>query len=178
MKRFAFLVFVVALVYSCVTVNIYFPAQEVSKKASEIVKGVRGGSVKAKPQSFLFAIRKAYAGEVLTTTNATIRAIENRMRKRYVLLKSYFMEGYLGESINGFIVVRKYPVSLRERVELKRLVKADNRDRKKLYVEVARSLNIPLKDLPRVERIFAKKWQQTAPAGTYIQTPNGWVRKR
>ncbi len=171
------------LLYACVTVNIYFPAQEVRKKAKEIVNEIRSEKTNQQqnipPQSLFFRIiiPKAYASDVLNTTNATINAIKQRMKARYTQMKPFYQNGYLGETLNGFVKIYKQPTSLRDRLKLKKLVNAENSDRNLLYKEVAKALHIPSSQIDRVKKIFAKQWQDTAPKGTYIQTATGWIRK-
>ncbi|WP_025270725.1 DUF1318 domain-containing protein [Hippea sp. KM1] len=168
--------------YSCVTVNIYFPAREAQQKAKEIVNEIRGEKQKKnnnEPTSLfeLFFIHKAYAADVLNTTNAKIKAIKNSMKQRFAIMKPYYQKGYLGETLDGHLKIYTQPKSLKDKIKLKKLVAAENRDREMLYKEVARVLNIQPSQMDRLRRIFAKQWQDTAPAGTYIQTATGWVRK-
>ncbi len=174
------------LLYSCVTVNIYFPAQEAQKKAQAIVKAIRGNqqntdeSQPSKPQSFNFNISimpKAYAGNALNVTNAKIQAIKQSMKRRFGIMKPYYEKGYLAEQLNGYLKIYKQPASLKDRLRLKNLVKNENRDRKNLYKEVAKALNIQSSQIYKLQRIFAKQWQNTAPKGTYLQTKTGWIRK-
>jgi len=185
MRKIRFLWVLVALfVYSCVTVNIYFPAQEAQKTAKEIVNSIRGNvkvqqkeNKKPVPTSFIIFVPKAYAADVLNTTNAKIAAIKQRMRQRFEIMKPYYEKGYLGEGLNGFLVIYRQPKSLRDRLKLKKLVSDENRDRNALYQEVARVLKIQTSQMDRLRKIFAKQWQDTAPKGTYIQTATGWIRK-
>jgi len=125
----------------------------------------------------LFTVPSAHAANVLNTTNAKIAAIKQRMKRRFQIMKPYYMKGYLGETLNGYLKIYRQPTSLRDRIKLKKLVAAENRDRNALYTEVARVLKIQPSQMDRLRRIFAKQWQDTAPKGTYIQTATGWVRK-
>ena len=179
MKARNLLILLLAGLYSCVTVNIYFPAQEAKQKAKEIVNQIRGkaSKVQPKPTSFLQIIPKAYAADVLNTTNAKIRALKQAMKIRFQKMKPYYRAGYLGETLNGFLKIYRQPKSLKDRLKLKKLVAKENHDRNLLYKEVARVLHINSSQIDRLRRIFAKQWQDTAPSGTYIQTATGWVRK-
>jgi len=175
----------VFVVLSCVTVNIYFPAAEAQKTAKEIVDDVRG--VKVAPekknnqgsQSFL-GVGVAYAGEkALEVSNATIRALKKSMKERYPHLKPYLARGVLGESLKGFLVLRSMEgLNLKEKALVRRLMKAENNDRKALYQAVAQALKIDPSQMPRLGRVFAKEWERTAPAGTWIEVkPGDWQRK-
>ena len=69
-------------------------------------------------------------------------------------------------------------MSLAKRAKVKQLVEAENKDRMSLYQEVAKNMGIDPSRLGKVQKIFAKQWQKTAPSGTWIQTEDGkWVRK-
>ncbi len=174
------LVFLALTVLSCVTVNIYFPAAQAQKTAQEITEEVRGvkGEKKEKPQSFRW-VEVAYADQALEVSNATIRALKASMKERYPVIKPYLASGVLGESIQGYLVLRSTAgLSLRDRATVNRLMAAQNRDRKALYKAVAQALNITPSQLPRLRGIFAKEWQRTAPQGTWIEEkPGQWVRK-
>ena len=174
-------IFVLALLYSCVTVNIYFPAQEAQQKAEKIVNEIRGKINKnTKPTSFNFNIfiSNAYASNnVLNTTNAKIKTIKQSMKKRFEKMKPYYKMGYLAETLDGYLKIYKKPVSLKDKMILTKLTKEENKDRTMLYKEVAKALKIQSSQIDKLKRIFAKQWQDTAPSGTYIQTQTGWIRK-
>ncbi len=186
LKRY-FLVLVALVVISCVTINIYFPAAEVEKAAREISEEVRGlkpeGAKAPSPESgesFLrLGPKEAFAQQELLVTNPSIRQLKARLKSRYPKLKPYLQKGAVGEALNGFLVLRDLNgLSLRERAELKRLVEAQNRDRAALYREVMKALGVAPRDLARIQEIFAKEWQRTAPSGTWIEvSPGRWVRK-
>ncbi len=192
----AAVVLVVMALAACVTVNIYFPAAEVQKAAEEIVKQVRGSEAAPEspegkdesqqpgpgPVSYLIRIcpvSTAFAAQELTVSNATIRQIKARMQQRYGQLKPFFQRGVIGENAKGYLVIKDQgAVDLRSRALVKRLVEAENRDRKALYAAVAQALKIPASQIARVERIFAGQWQKSAPKGSWIeQQPGKWVRK-
>ena len=175
------LVFLTITIISCVTVNIYFPAAEAQKTAKEIVEDVRGVKVEKKkePQSFQW-LGVAYAGQAeLEVSNATIRALKGSIKARYPRLKPYLSSGVLGESLQGYLVLKETgSLSLRDKVLVSRLMSAENRDRKALYEAVAQALNIDKSMMPRLRKVFAKEWQRTAPSGTWIEVkPGKWKRK-
>ncbi len=176
---------VLFLVTACVTVNIYFPAAEVRKAAEDIVKDVRqqtpeqGEKSSQSPISSLFSVREAHAAVELTISNATIRQLKERMKKRFPSLEPYMARGLVGEGLNGFLSIRSLSgLGLRQKATLKKLVDAENRDRKALYMAVAQALNIPSSQIARVQSIFALQWQKTAPKGSFIEKkPGKWLRK-
>ncbi|MBW2029167.1 MAG: DUF1318 domain-containing protein [Deltaproteobacteria bacterium] len=162
--------------FACVTINIYFPAEKVESVAGEIVKDIRG----AKPgnetlpetkekDSFLHQIRvalltpsDAWAQDVTGVSNPTIRALKSRMKSRYSRMKSYYQKGTLKEGNNGYVsIANTKGLGLKEKRDLRALVDAENRDRRKLYEEVAKALKIDLSQVNKVAEIFAKEWQRT-----------------
>ncbi|RLD92862.1 MAG: DUF1318 domain-containing protein [Aquificota bacterium] len=183
-SRLLVLVFAVFFVLSCVTVNIYFPAAEAQRTAREIVNDVRGVKVVPekegeKPQSF-FWIGVAHAGEeALEVSNATIRALKASLKERYPKLEPYLASGVLGESLDGFLVLKNAQgLGLKERAVVKRLVEAENGDRKALYEAVAQALDVDESQMPRSREIFSKEWGRTAPPGTWVEVKHGeWKRK-
>lgn len=171
---------------TCVTINIYFPAEKVESVAGEIVSDVRGKNSKEdenskekkkdednekKEKTSLVpgALRvlwpaPAWAEEVTTVSNPTIRALKDTMKARYSEMKPYYERGILREGNDGYVSVKTTDgLGLKERRDLTSLAEAENRDRKKLYTEVAKALNIDPSQTGRVAEIFAKEWQKTLP---------------
>ncbi len=162
---------------ACVTVNIYFPTEKVESVADEIVKEIRGGSadVKMKEEQkkpgdsswfegvrFAFAPSDAWAADVTTVSNPTIRALKERMKRRFALLKPYLLRGVVKENPNGYISLGNTTgLSLKEQRNLKVLIGAENRDRDALYTEVAKALNIDPAEKSKVAEIFAREWMKS-----------------
>jgi uncharacterized protein YdbL (DUF1318 family) len=85
----------------------------------------------------------------------------------------------LGENNQGYVELRDQSgLNLKEKADLRRLVKAENQDRRSLYMEIIRANKLEARFLPEVERIFANSWRKKALAGSWIQNDAGtWVRK-
>ena len=162
------------LVFACVTINIYFPAEKVESVAAEIVDDIRGegkakekGLKDSKNSGFIKALwalapATAWAQEVTAVSNPTIRALKNQMKDRYTQLSPYYQKGVLKEEPSGYVsLVNTGGLGLKEKRDLKNLVDAENRDREKLYEEVARALKIDLSQTERIAKIFAKEWQKS-----------------
>ncbi len=174
---------------ACVTVNIYFPAAKVEKTADEIVKDVYQGVEQKKPpkpegsSSLMMLLawlgpRQAHAAGATTVSNATIRALKNNIKSRIGKLAPYFRSGHLGIDRNGFLALRHTKgLSVAQVAQVKRLISADNADRKRLYQEVARALNQP-QNAGKVQGIFAAKWRSEAPGGWWVQDNGGNWRKK
>ena len=161
------------LIFACVTINIYFPAEKVETVAGEIVDEIRG----QKPGNenplkdeksylnsrtlFAFFAPVAVAEEPLTVSNPGIRMLKQQMKARYAQMKPYYQKGILKENNSGYVsLAQTSGLSLKEKRNLTSLVAAENNDRRKLYAEVAKALKIDPSQVNRVAEIFAKEWQK------------------
>ncbi len=175
------------LAVACVTINIYFPEAAVQKTAEEIVDEVRKaeeeGKKKQDKEVMLFSfslIPMAYAQEEERVSTPKIRALKQSLKDREPLLLPFFEKGNIGEGNDGFIHVRNEDnLSLKEKADLRRLTKDVNSDRENLYSEVANALDIDSGQIPRIQKIFAKRWIENSRAGWWIQKEDGqWERKQ
>jgi hypothetical protein len=178
MKKFQKLLWTTAVVMAamlgaCVTINIYFPAEKVESVAGDIVNDIRGQEPSQKDNQsknhkglsiqirFALGTASAWAGDVTTVSNPTIRALKEKMKTRFQGLKAYYQKGALNEGGNGYLSVADTSrLNLKEKRDLNGLVDAENRDRKTLYTEVARALKIDSGQIDRIAEIFAKEWQK------------------
>jgi uncharacterized protein YdbL (DUF1318 family) len=173
-------------ILACVTINIYFPEATVKKVAEDIVEEVRRPAEKEKNnkaatvsmESFSF-VPAAYAQQETEVSTPAIRAIKESLKDRFPRLEPYFERGSLGESNAGFVEIRdESGLSLKEKGELRNLVKDENADRGNLYAEVARALNIEASQIPRIQKIFASSWIKNSRPGWWIQQEDGeWIKK-
>jgi uncharacterized protein YdbL (DUF1318 family) len=178
-----------SLVAACVTVNVYFPAREVEKKAGEIVDDIRLKEPAPAPTSpkssvgvfwaYVDNYGLVYAQKESRGSNPVIQALKAQIRERFPRLVPFFQKGGIGEAKNGYIEIRDISgLSANEKNELKALVEAENRDRRTVYLEVAKGMNITADQMSKVERIFSGKWQNSAEKGWWIQREDGqWVQK-
>ncbi|MDD2391266.1 MAG: DUF1318 domain-containing protein [Desulfobacterales bacterium] len=159
--------------FACVTINIYFPAEKVESVAGDIVDDIRGQKVpqndkqSKKDEGFFSDIKfalfssNAWADEVTDVSNPTIRALKEKMKDRFKSLKPYYQKGLLKEGGDGYLsVAGTGGLNLLEKRDLSGLVDAENRDRKTLYVEVAHALKIDDSQIVRIAEIFAGEWQK------------------
>ena len=165
-------VFFVSTAIACVTINIYFPAEKVESVADDIVNDIRGredapAGDEVQKHSRIRNLRlclgpaAAWAEEVTEVSNATIRALKERMKARYQQMKPYYAKGLLVEGNDGYVQAGDIgSLDLREKRDLKSLVEAENKDRKALYQEVAKALDIDPSQVGRVGEVFAKEWQK------------------
>lgn len=177
--------------FSCLTINIYFPEAAVRKTADEIVEEIRKSDEEEKEikksvpeekqgNSFSF-IPLAYAQEeVATVSSPKIRALKQSLRERFPKLRPFFDKGNIGEANNGFVRVRNESgLSLKEKAQLRKLEKDENSDRRNLYAEVAKAMDIDSSQIDRIQKIFAGRWIKSSRPGWWIQEENGqWVKKQ
>ncbi|WP_027177521.1 DUF1318 domain-containing protein [Maridesulfovibrio bastinii] len=186
---------------ACVTVNIYFPAAKVEKTAQSIVDDVYGTQKNStdKPQQTeqdqsssldrflaLITVRTAQAAELsdqelksLKQSNSAIRGLKHSIIQNHKQLEPYYSSGNIGISNKGYLVLySKKGLNIKEMAKLRRIIKEDNANRRKLYEEVAASMNIPGSEIAKVKDIFTRVWQKRAPAGWIIQDQAGnWHKK-
>ena len=159
------------LIFSCVTVNIYFPAEKVESVAGEIVDDIRDRKAPEKGsllkdrllQKALCALfsSNAWADEVTTVSNPTIRALKSKMKARYAKMKPYYQKGMLVEGGNGYVSLGDTgALGLKEKRDLNNLVASENSDRTTLYNEVAKALKIDPSQINKIAEIFAKEWRK------------------
>lgn len=161
----------VAGLYACVTVNIYFPAEKVESVAGEIVRDVRG--VKETPSKDdrksqwrlrLLALfdSSAWAQDMTTVSNPTIRALKDKLRSNYQQMHPFYQKGMIKEGNDGYVSATQADgLSLKDKRDLNSLIQAENQDRRQLYAEVARALNIDPGQVNKVAEVFAKEWQKS-----------------
>ena len=167
------MVFAAIALFACVTINIYFPAEKVESVAGDIVNDIRGNKPEEKDgqsnnnEGFLPEIRialslsSAWADDVTTVSNPTIRALKEKMKARFQALKPYYQKGALKEEDNGYLAMANTDnLNLKEKRDLQGFVDAENSDRKTLYSEVAKALKIDPGQIDRIAGIFAKEWQK------------------
>ncbi|MCD6296036.1 MAG: DUF1318 domain-containing protein [Deltaproteobacteria bacterium] len=167
------MMFAMITLFACVTINIYFPAEKVESVAGDIVNDIRGKKPPQKEKqsknhrgfsfkvSFALSPASAWAEDVTTVSNPTIRALNKKMKARFQALKPYYRKGALKEGDNGYLsVADTRGLNLKEKRDLNGLVDAENSNRMTLYSEVAKALKIDPGQIDRIAGIFAKEWQK------------------
>jgi uncharacterized protein YdbL (DUF1318 family) len=179
-------------VISCVTINIYFPAEEIRGAADKIVNEVWGngppnGTEESAPQqqdtpgSGLYKLltpANAHAAQDINVSTPAIRAIKASIKARSGELISFLNSGHVGLGHNGLLKVRDTSgLSLKQKGQVNKLVNAENQDRQRLYKEIAVANDFPNK-VGEVQSIFAESWRNQAKAGWYLEKPDGsWGQK-
>ncbi len=179
-------------VISCVTINIYFPAEELRGAADKIVNEVWGDRnnddqnnapqpQELKPGSSLLNLiqpASAYAAQDINVSTPEIRAIKAAIKQRSGTLIGFLKAGNVGVGHNGLLKVRnRKGMNLKQKGQANKLVKAENKDRLRLYKEIAVANGFPGK-AGEVQSIFAESWRNQAGGGWYLETADGnWVQK-
>ena len=161
------LMFFSLMIFACVTINIYFPAEQVESVAGEIVDEIRGqkpGDIKSNLLNrtfFAFLSPVALAAEPLTVSNPGIRMLKHQMKARYAQMRPYYQKGVLSEDNNGYVsLAGTAGLGLKEKRNLTSLVAAENSDRRKLYGEIAKAMKIDSSQVSRIGEVFAREWQK------------------
>ena len=188
--RTVFLAGLVLALLSCITVNIYFPEAEVKKAAEDIVNEVQGGDKnkdkkeEIKKETVAEAARFSlvpglYAQQATEVSSPRIRAIKESLKGRFEQLVPYFDAGRIGIGNDGNVqILKEDGLSLQERSILRKAVADENKDRKDLYAEVAKAMNIDASKVGDVQRIFAAQWIDSARPGWMVQRSDGsWAKK-
>lgn len=185
------------MLVSCVTINIYFPAAAAEKAADRIIEDVWGPDAReaapddaeseemsARPANLPVAIqvlewlvKPAHAQADININSPRINELKSKMQARHEKLKPFYQQGAIGLTDNGLIEVRDADaVSLRDRSEMQNLLKAENADRRALYAEIARANGQPDWESD-IQQTFARRWQQNAPNGWWIEKDGNWQQK-
>jgi uncharacterized protein YdbL (DUF1318 family) len=205
-KSVFLLVFSLALLAGCVTINVYFPAAAAQEAADKVIGNILGpdtgsaapapatstspassGAPSSRPEPLAVrmldaVIPAAYAAEPqanLDIQTPQIQAIEARMRDRYrSVMKGLLESGAVGFTHNGDIAIRDASkIPLAQRGQANQAVAAENADRAELYRQIAVANGHP-EWAQRMRESFAKQWISRARTGWYYQDASGnWQRK-
>lgn len=206
MRKSAFLlVFSLALLAGCVTINVYFPAAAAQQAADKVIGNIIGpeapgqapapSSSTQPPPSGAPAHREplavrllnavipaAYAAESqpnLDIQSPAIQTIEARMRDRFhSVLQGLLASGAVGFTHNGDVAIRDASkIPLAQRAQATQAVAAENADRAELYKQIAAANGHP-EWAQRMRESFAKQWISRARPGWYYQDASGnWQQK-
>ena len=181
------------LLTACVTINIYFPSAEAEEAAGRIVddildkteppEGDKGGSLDRGDSGIGgrlldFMIPAAHAAQPDFTINTPkIRKLRASMKKRHKSLAAYYANGSIGFSQDASVSIRSATtIPLKERNKVKKLVSAENSDRKALYKAIADANGHPEWE-PQVRATFARTWVEKASSGWWYQSNGAWRQK-
>lgn len=179
------------VIAACVTINIYFPAEELRGAADKIVEEVWGErNLPQDPATqppagnrgsllrWLSGPTTAYAAQDINVTTPEIRAVKDTIKQRSERLFPYLDSGHIGIGVDALLKVRTTEgLDLRTRGEVNRLVSEENADRQRLYAEIARANGFPDR-VGEVQDIFAASWRDNAQSGWFIELADGSWRTK
>ncbi|MBI4587097.1 MAG: DUF1318 domain-containing protein [Planctomycetes bacterium] len=108
-----------------------------------------------------------------------VKKIIESLKKRYPQLQTFFDKKAVGEKIDGYVEARdEDKLSLEEKKTLKKLIEAENKDRKNLYEQIAVLNKLEASRVKDIQAIYAKKWIAKAKKGWWVQDEKGkWIQK-
>jgi uncharacterized protein YdbL (DUF1318 family) len=151
-------------------VDVYQHVVKDLNSIEDMVSGSGSGSssnLQQKGELNLFVVC-AYAQEDL---GPQVQAAVNNRISRKSLLASWEAKGVIGENRMGLVEIRN---SSAADAQARQLVTEENNDRMTIYRSVAEKNGAPLQG---TQEANAARLQQDAPAGTPIETAQGWVNK-
>jgi len=194
-ERIGWLVMLLAVGCVNLTVNVYFPAEEVRSAIEEIESDIRSTEpsptsdlgfglrffAQYLPSKITFGPSAACAQNVvdLKVETPTIISIKKQRKERFKKIDPFLEKGILGEGRKGYLIIRdKSDLGLKERASLKRLVEEENKDRKNMYLEILRANDLSKEELERVEKLAAEAIRKVLkPHRWYEVKEDKWVQK-
>jgi len=145
--------------------DIYQHVQKDIDAIESIVSGSKDNKKAADKQSLLgIFVREAYAQEGLSPE---VEQAALRRKDRLIELSSWEAKGVIGENKNGLVEIRN---SQGADSAAGQIVAGENADRMIIYQSVANKNGTSVEE---VQKLYAKRLQTNAPAGTPVETPDG-----
>ncbi len=184
-----------------VNINVTFPEKALQTAAESIESEVRGDVIgEPTPEkgtsfvpslfhwriAFSFGMPSACAAEPeaepaidFKQTNPVIRKIVATRKERFTQLNKYLSSGYIGEATDGYLQeLKEFKVPLADLAKLRKELKAENNDRKRLFGEIATINKITGKDVIKVGTVWAKTNRKMLLAAQYYMAKDGkWIKK-
>jgi uncharacterized protein YdbL (DUF1318 family) len=186
-----------AVLASCVTINVYFPSAAAERAAERFVEDVLGETNDDsslfdpldQTQNVIYLAAGGLLDFIVPSAQAQqpdfeintpqINAIKSRMAARQQKqLNAWFSAGAIGFTNDGLVSIRdRAAVGLSERRNLESVVADENRDRKAVYREIAVANGHPEWET-QVQQTWSQEWIRNARPGWYYQSSNGsWTQK-
>ena len=143
--------------------------QHVQKDINDIEDAVSGGKQPAQvpgKQSFLnLLVTPVYAAEGALSPEVQDAAL--RRKDRLSMLAAWESKGVIGENARGLVELRN---AASADASVAGIIEAENSDRMTIYQALARKNGTAVDD---VQKLYAKRLQSDAPAGTQVQAEDG-----
>ncbi|MBO1223749.1 MAG: YdbL family protein [Candidatus Scalindua sediminis] len=177
-----------------ITVNVYFPTEAIEEAAEKIINEIEGEEEsqvipdESSSQShfwsnvpfYVLGNSTVYAQEIdLNLTTPAIRKVIATMKTRNSKVMHFKDKGLIGETYDGMLAIRDMSDLSGEDIRtIKRLLRAENNDRKTLYKELAVANKISLSEISRIKTVFAKTRRTKGKPGHWFQDEKGkWTQK-
>jgi uncharacterized protein YdbL (DUF1318 family) len=158
--------------------HITIDIRHVEKEADSILDEISGGEESSISKLLKYASSISFMPEVWAAGDGKKEATQ-RIKKRRPSISEYKKKGLVGENNMGLIeIVSKRNITNK----IKKDVEAENKDWMIIYKTIAKAelKGAPLTDkaIKKVQKVFAKKKQERAAKGEWIQKESGkWVKK-
>lgn len=174
------LILAAACVPVTVNVNVNFPTEQLQTALDEHERRINEGKTDADKDGLpRIAVRGAQDIDINLKTPA-IREIDRRREKRFKELEAALSRELIGEGNDGRLSLRDKAGELgaRERKELEKLVKDENKDRDEFIREIIKANKLSGEGVEQKTReVFARARRRNAQVGWWIQKPDGkWVK--
>lgn len=176
MKLFSILTLVALFGLGCAKVQVQAPKEPIKvdismrldiyqhiEKDIDAIEDIVSGPASDKRSFLDYIIENAYAQEGLSPE---VEQAAMRRRDRKTELMEWEAKGVIGEKKSGLVEIRN-PAMANAGIE--KLAQAENNDRMIIYNSVAKKNNSSLEE---VQKIYAQRLQNDAPAGTPLETVN------
>ncbi|MBX9765723.1 MAG: YdbL family protein [Bdellovibrionales bacterium] len=174
-----------AILTSCVTVNVNFPEGAVQKAADdyvrELYKSKQKTTPEGKPSTFFFdfsLVATAVAADFKISSEESKKIME-KQKERLGDVDGYKAKGVIGETSEGLIEVYKDDkLSAIEKKKVQRLVSEENNDREALYSDIVKSNGMTDAMKAGVRKTFFQSLRDASPAGTPVKEGGAWIQNK
>jgi uncharacterized protein YdbL (DUF1318 family) len=113
-------------------------------------------------------------------SNAAIRSINEARKKRWPDLEKFFGGGTIGEGKDGLVTIKSTEgLDMKMKADLKKLIDAENGDRKELFKEIAKAKDIPADKITDVvvKNFVAVRRKRSKAGWWYVKDDGTWYQK-
>jgi uncharacterized protein YdbL (DUF1318 family) len=186
-RNVVFSTVVLIAVTACVTVNVNFPEGAVQKATDDYVRELYRSKKSTPPAAdkttwLDFLVPSVYAAEKTVeefkVDSPKTRVIQKRLGSRLDQVLEFKRKGYLGESGDGMLVLKKNAeIKPIQQKMIEKIIVDENKDREELYEEVLKSNNMESQHLKRIKKSFSRSFQAESPSGTWVDNDGKWEQK-
>lgn len=155
-----------------ITVDIRQEIQERAATSLDFIEGKTGTPPVPKKTSCLDPVREFLMPAACAASNDTKAELLSSLRERSAAIADLKGQTLVGETNRGYLELRNdTALDSKKRNEIQRLVAAENKDRKSLYEEDARTEKERNATVSMIEHGYAIERLKRAKAGEWVQLP-------